>query len=55
MWNFVGRQNDRAGTYDILNGNWISGISLLILLDWESNQLNQDELDNKARNVFSYH
>ena len=27
MWNFVGRQNDRAGTYDILDGNWISGIN----------------------------
>ena len=26
MWNFTGRQNDIQGRYDLLNGNWISGI-----------------------------
>ena len=55
MWNFVGRQNDRAGTYDILDGNWISGISFIDSLRLgNQNQLNQDELDNKARNTYFF-
>ncbi|MBO4653924.1 MAG: DUF2723 domain-containing protein [Bacteroidales bacterium] len=29
MWNFSGRQNDRQGLGDKLDGNWISGISFL--------------------------
>ena len=28
MWNFVGRQDDVQGNYDILHGNWISGFPL---------------------------
>lgn len=29
MWNFAGRQNDKQGYGDILNGNWISGVKSL--------------------------
>ena len=29
MWNFTGRQNDVAGNYNNLNGNWISGINFI--------------------------
>jgi len=29
MWNFAGRQNDIQGHGNVLNGNWISGISFL--------------------------
>ncbi|MEE3034417.1 MAG: DUF2723 domain-containing protein [Bacteroidota bacterium] len=55
MWNFVGRQNDRAGTYDILDGNWISGINFLDTIRLgNQNQLNEDELKNKARNTYFF-
>lgn len=29
MWNFVGRQNDRQGRGDLMNGNWLSGINFI--------------------------
>ena len=29
MWNFSGRQNDIKWEYDLLNGNWISGINFI--------------------------
>jgi hypothetical protein len=29
MWNFVGRQNDRQGYGDPLDGNWLSGINFI--------------------------
>ena len=29
MWNFTGRQNDEQGEYNILDGNWISGIPFI--------------------------
>jgi hypothetical protein len=30
MWNFTGRQNDaNRGTYNILDGNWISGVPFI--------------------------
>ena len=29
MWNFTGRQNDNQGEYNILDGNWISGIPFI--------------------------
>ena len=48
MWNFVGRQNDRAGTYDILDGNWISGINFLDSLRLgNQNQLKKIKKNNK--------
>jgi hypothetical protein len=30
MWNFVGRQNDNQGRYGTQDGNWISGVKLLM-------------------------
>ncbi|MBN09627.1 MAG: hypothetical protein CMC79_04575 [Flavobacteriaceae bacterium] len=55
MWNFVGRQNDIAGDYSVLNGNWISGFSFLdeIRLG-NQNQLDMDALNNKARNTYYF-
>jgi hypothetical protein len=29
MWNFSGRQNDKQGHGDVLNGNWLSGIGFI--------------------------
>jgi hypothetical protein len=29
MWNFVGRQNDQQGNGNVIDGNWISGISFI--------------------------
>ncbi|MBN1767618.1 MAG: DUF2723 domain-containing protein [Prolixibacteraceae bacterium] len=29
MWNFAGRQNDKQGHGDVLNGNWLSGIGFI--------------------------
>ena len=29
MWNFAGRQTENQGTGDVMNGNWISGISFI--------------------------
>ncbi|WP_167618418.1 DUF2723 domain-containing protein [Maribellus sediminis] len=29
MWNFVGRQNDRQGRGDVVDGNWLSGIRFI--------------------------
>ena len=53
MWNFSGRQNDVAGTYTPLNGNWISGISFIDNLRLgNQNELDEDALNNKARNTY---
>ena len=55
MWNFVGRQNDNQGNYDLLNGNWISGISFLDALRLgNQNALNEDAKNNKARNTYFF-
>jgi tetratricopeptide (TPR) repeat protein len=53
MWNFAGRQNDIQGHGDILDGNWISGISAID----EARLGPQDKLpssmtDNQAHNKF---
>ena len=55
MWNFTGRQNDQQGTYTILDGNWISGIPFIdeLRLGNQGN-LNDDALDNKARNTYFF-
>ena len=55
MWNFTGRQNDVQGRYDILNGNWISGIPFIdsIRLGNQS-ELSSDILNNKARNTYFF-
>jgi hypothetical protein len=55
MWNFVGRQNDNQGKYDNLNGNWLSGISILdeIRLGSQAN-LTTDMSNNKGRNTYFF-
>ena len=55
MWNFTGRQNDLAGTYDILNGNWISGISIIDNLRLgNQSKISEDAKNNKARNTYFF-
>ena len=55
MWNFTGRQNDIAGTYDTLNGNWISGINLFDSLRLgNQSEISEDAKNNKARNTYFF-
>ena len=53
LWNFSGKQNDLQWKYDVLNGNWISGIDFLdeFRLGPQSN-LPSDVLNNKGRNKY---
>ena len=55
MWNFTGRQNDEQGEYNILDGNWISGIPFIdeIRLGNQA-EINEDTLNNKARNTYFF-
>ena len=55
MWNFTGRQNDNQGEYNVLNGNWLSGIPFVdeIRLGNQS-ELHEDALNNKARNTYYF-
>ena len=55
MWNFTGRQNDEQGKYDVLDGNWISGIPVIdeIRLG-NQGSLYEDALNNKARNTYFF-
>ncbi len=57
LWNFVGRQNDIQGTYDNLDGNWMSGIKFvdeLHLGEGTQTNLPQDVLNNKGRNFYYF-
>ena len=55
MWNFTGRQNDIAGTYDTLNGNWISGINFFDGLRLgNQSEISEDAKNNKARNTYFF-
>jgi len=55
MWNFTGRQNDIQGEYNVLNGNWISGIPILDELRLgNQSELTTDALNNKARNTYFF-
>ena len=55
MWNFTGRQNDIAGTYDILKGNWISGIPFIDNLRLgNQSEISEDAKNNKARNTYFF-
>ena len=55
MWNFTGRQNDEQGEYNILDGNWVSGISFIDELRLGNQaELNEDALNNKARNTYFF-
>ena len=55
MWNFTGRQNDNQGKYDLVDGNWISGINFIdeIRLGSQSN-LSADMKNNKGRNMYFF-
>jgi hypothetical protein len=55
MWNFVGRQNDRQGRGDVLNGNWLSGISFIdnVRLG-PQNKLPDWQKSNKGRNTYFF-
>ncbi len=55
MWNFVGRQNDKQGEYDLKDGNWISGINFIdeIRLTSQEN-LPADWKNNKGRNTYFF-
>ena len=55
MWNFTGRQNDIAGTYDILKGNWISGIPFVDSMRLgNQSEISEDAKNNKARNTYFF-
>ena len=55
MWNFTGRQNDLQGNYDLLKGNWISGIPFIDSIRLgNQKQLDEDALQNKARNTYFF-
>ncbi len=55
MWNFVGRQDDVQGKYD-LHGNWLSGIKPIdeAVLGYSQDNLPSDVLNNKARNTYYF-
>lgn len=55
MWNFVGRQDDIQGKFD-MHGNWLSGIKFIdeIFLGYSQDNLPSDVLNNKARNTFYF-
>ena len=55
MWNFTGRQSDIQGEYDVINGNWISGITPIdeALLGPQSH-LTTDMKENKGRNTYYF-
>lgn len=55
MWNFAGRQNDIQGHGDVLNGNWISGISFIDNLRLgDQSLLPAKYKNNKGRNAYFF-
>ena len=55
MWNFVGRQDDVQGNFDVLHGNWLSGINFIdeIRLGNQT-KITDDAKNNKARNTYFF-
>ncbi|MBT8254784.1 MAG: hypothetical protein KJN68_12500, partial [Bacteroidia bacterium] len=55
MWNFVGRQDDVQGKYD-LHGNWLSGINFIDerSIGYSQDNLPSDVKNNKARNTYYF-
>ena len=55
MWNFSGKQNDLQWEYDLLKGNWISGIKFIdeFRLGPQDN-LSNDVINNKGRNKYYF-
>ena len=56
MWNFVGRQNDMQGNdRNVMNGNWISGISFIDNARLGDQDLLPDYIkDNKGKNKYYF-
>jgi hypothetical protein len=55
MWNFVGKQNDKQGNYDSVDGNWLSGINFIDENRLGSQEnLSSDMKNNKGRNVYYF-
>lgn len=53
MWNFAGRQSDNQGKGDLLEGNWLTGISFIDnKLLYPQENLPSDVLNNKGRNTY---
>lgn len=53
LWNFAGRQNDIQGYGDMINGNWITGISFIDRYLVADNEFLPSHLkSNKGRNVY---
>jgi len=53
MWNFSGRQNDLQGKLDPVNGNWISGVTLID--NWRlgpQDKLPSELANNKGKNKY---
>ena len=47
MWNFVGRQDDVQGNFDVLHGNWLSGINFIDKIRLG----NQDKITEDAKKI----
>ncbi len=55
MWNFVGRQNDQQGNGNVIDGNWISGISLIDNARLgDQSKLPANLHNNPARNTYFF-
>lgn len=55
MWNFAGRQNDRQGYGNAIDGNWISGISFIDnLVAGPQNTLPDHRKNDKTRNTYYF-
>jgi hypothetical protein len=52
LWNFAGRQNDKQGLGEDLNGNWISGINFIDNARLGPQNDLPRSLENKGRNVY---
>ncbi len=54
MWNYVGKQDDVQGKYD-LHGNWLSGIGFIDAMRLGSqDNLPSEVLNNKGRNTYFF-
>jgi len=55
MWNFTGRQNDIQGHGNVVNGNWISGISFLDSARIGPQKMLPDQMrEHPARNTYFF-
>ena len=53
--NFVGRQDDIQGNYDVLHGNWLSGINFIDKFRLgNQDEITEDSKNNKARNTYFF-